>query len=209
MTTQFDQNIPADFEAILDKDEKILWLEKPVFIPYILTSIWKNLFLLLFGVGYISALILNHDFATKRDGSPEYFLWILSCIFLFGGILGILKAFLNFSNTAYAYSSKRVMIRSGFIGTDFKTIDFDKIANSEVNVNIVERIYDVGSVNFSTGETTSKGELVNQKFTSIKNPYQVFKMVKQIGVDIKTDYNYPNALRPEKNPGYKTTYDPE
>jgi hypothetical protein len=36
---------------------------------------------------------------------------------------------------------------------------------------------------------------------------EVFKMVKQTSVDIKTDYNYPNALRPETNPGYKTKYD--
>jgi hypothetical protein len=101
------------------------------------------------------------------------------------------------------------MIRSGFIGVDFKTIDFDKIADSEVNVNIIERIYNVGTVKFSTGETNSKGKLIYQQFTSIKNPYEVFKLVKQIGVNIKTDYNYPNALRPDTNPGYKTKYKPK
>ena len=32
-------------------------------------------------------------------------------------------------------------------------------------------------------------------------------MVKQTSVNIKTDFNYPNALRPDTNPGYKTKYD--
>jgi hypothetical protein len=28
-------------------------------------------------------------------------------------------------------------------------------------------------------------------------------------VDIKTDFNYPKALRPETNPGYGTKYSPK
>ena len=28
-------------------------------------------------------------------------------------------------------------------------------------------------------------------------------------VDIKTDWNYPNKLRPEENPGYDTKYEPK
>lgn len=209
MITHFDQNIPQDFDAVLDKGEKILWIDRPLFIPYMLTSIWLNLFFFVFGGIIFSLLILDNDFATNKDGSPEYMFWIISTVFLFWGFEGVLSAFFNFGNTAYAYSAKRIMIRTGFIGVDFKTIDFDKIADLEVNVNIIERIYNVGSVKFTTGESTSKGKLIYYRFTSIKNPYEVFKMVKQIGVDIKTDYNYPNALRPEKNPGYKTTYDPK
>ncbi len=209
MLTKFDQNIAPDFEAVLDKNEKILWFDRPVFVPYILTNIWRNIFYLLLGGGFLAALILDHDFSTKRDGSPEYMMWLLSLLFVFWGVQGILVAFFNFGNTAYGYSAKRVMIRSGFIGVDFKTIDFDKIADIEVNVNMIERMYNVGSIKFSTGETTSKGKLVYQQFTSVKNPYNIFTMVKQIVVDIKTDYNYPNALRPETNPGYKTTYNPE
>jgi hypothetical protein len=68
------------------------------------------------------------------------------------------------------------MVRSGFIGTDFKIIDYDKV-------------YD--------------------RWEAIPNPYDVFKQLKKTAVDIKTDFNYPNAFRPEKNPGYNTKYDPK
>jgi hypothetical protein len=32
-------------------------------------------------------------------------------------------------------------------------------------------------------------------------------MLKTISYDIKTDINFPNAYRPEKNAGYKTEYE--
>ena len=39
-------------------------------------------------------------------------------------------------NTVYALTNKRVMLRSGFFGIDFKAIDFDKIQNLEVNMPV-------------------------------------------------------------------------
>jgi hypothetical protein len=35
---------------------------------------------------------------------------------------------------------------------------------------------------------------------------RVFKMVKDLQTDIYSDTMYPNALRPEENPGYNTQY---
>ncbi len=52
--------------------------------------------------------------------------------------------------------------------------------------------------------TTTK---LYDRWEAIQNPNEIFKQVKQVSVDIKTDYNYPNALRPPINPGYKTKYD--
>jgi hypothetical protein len=46
-------------------------------------------------------------------------------------------------------------------------------------------------------------------FRAIENPYEVFKAIKQVSLDIKTDMNYPNDLRPEDNQGYKTKYTPK
>jgi hypothetical protein len=41
----------------------------------------------------------------------------------------------------------------------------------------------------------------------ISDPYEVFKRVKHMSLDIQTDIAYPNALRPDENPGYNTEYD--
>jgi membrane protein YdbS with pleckstrin-like domain len=209
MTTSFDKNILPEFDSIKDDDEIIQWTGKPVFVPYLLTNIWTMAFLLLFFGGNLIWLILDPTYGTKNDGSPHYALWGVSIVSTGYSLLFIINSVLSFGNTAYAYSTKRIMIRTGFIGTDFKTIDYDKIVQSEVNVNMIERVYNVGSVRFSAGDKDSKGNFVYDRFISIENPYEIFKLIKKTTVDIKTDFNYPNAMRPSENPGYNTQYKPK
>jgi len=104
------------------------------------------------------------------------------------------------------------MIRTGFIGTDFKTIDYDKISDIEVNVNVIERIFNVGTIRFFSGRSLNhkkNSDKLTNRWIAIKEPYKIYKQVKEISVDIKTDISYPNALRPETNPGYQTKYKKE
>jgi hypothetical protein len=152
------------------------------------------------GVWLVMTLFVSDD--------PGFF-WLFGLIPLGQGLYVFLNRLLSFSNTAYAFSDKRVMMRTGFIGTDFKTIDYDKISDIEVTVNFIERFYNVGTIRFFSGRTkTHEDKITNlyDNWSSIPKPYEVFKMVKQTSVDIKTDINYPNALRPESNPGYSTKY---
>ncbi len=200
-------NIPPDFQSTLDDNEKLIWADKPTLIPYIASNIWHNIIFL----GFAMYVILSTWGAHRNSGSGnvDIFIYLVPGFILFMGGRGILSAIFSYSNTIYAYSARRVIIRTGFIGIDYLTIDYDKIADTEVTVNLFEKMYGVGTVKFSTGAKDSKGNMLYQQFTSIKNPYEVFKELKQVTVDVKTDYNYPNALRPEKNPGYKSEYDPE
>jgi hypothetical protein len=155
-------------------------------------------------------MLTTINFKSDDGSSANPFLWLFGLLPLLQGLYVFLNRLLSFSNTAYGYSNKRIMMRTGFIGTDFKTIDYDKISDIEVTVNIIERIYNVGSIRFFSGRTqTDEGNTTKlyDVWSAIENPYEVFKMVKQTSVDIKTDFNYPNALRPDINPGYKTKYD--
>jgi hypothetical protein len=102
------------------------------------------------------------------------------------------------------------MVRTGFIGIDFKSIDYDKISDIEVTVNVVERAFHVGTIKFFSGRTQTDDGVTTKlydRWEAIPNVYEIFKKVKQVSVDIKTDYKYPNALRPETNLGYNTKYD--
>ncbi len=122
--------------------------------------------------------------------------------------LNILRLILVHGNTFYTYTNKRVMMRSGFWGTDFKAVDYDKIMDLTVNVSPIENMFSVGTIKVFSGNVTSKGARISDRFIAIDNPYHIFKMIKEISVDIRTDYNFPNAMRPEVNPGYKTEYKP-
>lgn len=209
MSSTFDKKILPEFDSVKDNDEEILWTGKPKFIPYIFSGLGSGLFTLAFGIVWV---LVNYNIKPDNveSGSGWNYFWLFGLIPLLQGLYVLLNRLLSFSNTAYGFSNKRVMMRTGYIGTDFKTIDYDKISDIEVTVNIVERMYNVGSIRFFSGRTqTNEGNTTKlyDVWSAIENPYDVFKMVKQTSVDIKTDFNYPNALRPETNPGYKTKYD--
>lgn len=209
MASTNDKVLLPEFESIKDDKEQILWTGKPKFIPFIFTSVLGGIFTIGFAIAW---LLTARNFGSNGDNnSPSYF-WLFGLIPLVAVLFTFLKRVFSFSNTAYSYSDKRVMMRSGFIGTDFKTIDYDKISDIEVTVSVVEKLYNVGTIRFFSGRTqTDEGNTtkIYDSWSAIENPYEVFKMVKQTSVNIKTDFNYPNALRPDTNPGYNTKYDPK
>ena len=209
MASTNDKILLPDFESVKDENEKILWTGKPKFIPFIFTGILGGIFSIIFVAIW---LFTTREWEnTGAINSPSYF-WLFGLIPILVGLFTFLNKVFSFSNTSYSYSDKRIMMRSGFIGTDFKTIDYDKISDIEVTVNIIEKIYNVGTIKFFSGRTqTDEGNTTNlfDSWSAIENPYEVFKMVKQTSVNIKTDFNYPNALRPDTNPGYNTKYQPK
>lgn len=205
MASTFDKNLLPEFESVKDDDEEILWTEKPKFIPYAITGLAAG-----FGI-FIFVMISFAMFKNADTGSffGNSFVWFTAIPIIFF-LWSFLQKLLSYSNTSYAFTNKRVMVRTGFIGTDFKSIDYDKISDFEVTVNVVERAFNVGTIKFFSGRTQNDDGVTTKlydRWEAIPNVYEVFKKVKQVSVDIKTDFNYPNALRPETNPGYNTKYE--
>jgi membrane protein YdbS with pleckstrin-like domain len=203
------RDLETSFESIKDDKEKILWTGRPTFIPFILEGFVSELIIVVFAIGWI---FFARPSQRNPDGNFSEYFWLFGLVPVAITFLRFLKKLFSFSNTVYAYSDKRVMMRSGFLATGFKTIDFDKISDMEVSVSIIEKLYNVGTIKFYSGRTVTDDSVTSKVYdswTSIANPYEVFKMVKQTSVDIKTDFTYPNALRPETNPGYNTKYEPK
>ena len=142
--------------------------------------------------------------------TKDIVIWVVGLApILYAVAVFIFKA-LCYSNTYYAYSNKRIMMRTDFFGSIFRTIDYDRISELDVFVNLVDRAYNVGSVRFYTSGTANNslpGKYLGS-WTGVSNAYELFKMVNQTSLDIKTDYTFPNAWRPGINPGYTTTYAP-
>jgi bisphosphoglycerate-dependent phosphoglycerate mutase len=55
-------------------------------------------------------------------------------------------------------------------------------------------------------QLTEKGKASAAKICNISEYLEVYNLVKKLQTDIYTDVMYPNALRPDENPGYKTKY---
>ena len=189
------------FEAIKDDDEQLIWSDSPEFIPFLVKAlpllivglIWGAMdFFFFMGANFanmgLNLFMLVHMFPT--------WLAIANCI----------RLVFVYPNTHYAYTNRRLLFRSGFWGIDFKSVDFDKISDISVKVNPIEAIFKVGTIKAYTGRSNSEGRDITDDMIAIPKPYEVYKKIQKIAVDVKTDWNYPNALRPETNPGYQSTY---
>ena len=127
--------------------------------------------------------------------------------------------FLVYKNMYYAITNKRVIVQGGVVGRDFQFIDFDQITNAEVNVGFWDKLVgkNSGSILLSSagtfvGYSNRHGSNVAARpytLSNIENPYEVFKLFKDIGHAVKTDIQYPNKFRPSDNPGYKSEYKPK
>lgn len=200
------QQLPEQFRVVKDDDEDFVWIGEPAFLPFICSGIPFLIFGLLWGAFDFFGFIVHMKKAQMGFMIPFFALHLFP---FWGSVLNIFRLVLVHKNTFYAITNKRVMMRSGFWGIDFNAIDFDKISDIQVRVNPLENMFGVGTLRFSAGKVSSKGSPLTEDFIAIANPYDVFKKVKTVSVDVKTDWNYPNKLRPEDNPGYKTKYEPK
>lgn len=203
-------NFPQQFRAVKDDDENFIWVGEPTFIPFLCTGIPFLAIGLLWGAMDYFGFIRH--MGSFKNGPPPGFVIPFFALHLFplwGSILNIFRLILAHKNTFYAITNKRVMMRSGFWGIDFNAVDYDKISDVQVTVNPLENILKVGTIRISAGKVSSKGSPLTDDFIAVRNPYEVFKKIKTVMVDVKTDWNYPNKLRPDENPGYNTKYEPK
>jgi hypothetical protein len=185
-----------ELDKILDSEEKVLWEGKPIFLPFVLRP------LILSSFTFLIVLIIG---LFQRDVVDAII--VGSIVFL-----APIYTLLVYKFTYYALTTKRAVFQAGVIGRDFMFLDFDKITNAEVNVGIVDKVCgkNTGNILFYSAGTFVKTKHGIQarpyQFAHIKDPYALFKMFQKTSHDIKTDIEYPNALRPDQNPGYQTKY---
>lgn len=192
-----------EINKILDDNEQTLWEGRPEFLPYFVSI----LPLALFGLPF---LLVPLFFGPVFFIIPHF--WVGLAF-----VIGLpLYQYYVYRHIYYAVTNKRVILQTGLIGRDFQIIDFDQITNAEVNVGIFDQLFTQGK----TGSilVSSAGTFVHTKhgpaarpysLRNIRDPYTVFKFIKKVSHDVKTDIEYPNKLRPEENPGYSTSYTPK
>ena len=195
-----------EFKDILNSNERVIWSDK----PHILVHFASGFPLLIIGIlwGLMDSFIFTgFMFNDGFGGGPAFgFLSIFMLIHmlpLWFGVGNMIRLALVYKNTFFCYTDKRVIIKAGFMGVDYK------IENLEVNVGPLENILGVGTIRIDEEyvRTGKHSRRVGNRLYGIQNPYEVFKALKEIVTDIKTDINYPNDYRPDTNKGYNTRYD--
>jgi uncharacterized membrane protein YdbT with pleckstrin-like domain len=191
-----------EINKILSDNEKVIWEGKPQFAPFFISQLtWQGCLTFIF---IFIALIAT----ISREALVGLEFFLFGCIFA----LTPLITYLNYRKLFYSITDKRIIFQSGIIGTDFNSVDFDKIQSMNVNVGLFDKIFGKNSGTISvfsgTVTTVNNGGVVSipYKMAYIENAYEVFEKLKKVSHDVKTDIEFPNDLRPENNPGYRTEY---
>ena len=179
MSKDFD--LSRAFQAVLVGDEKTLWVGQPSRLPFVASGVPFLVFGCLWGAFDYFGFIRHMG---GKNGFPLGFaipFFALHLIPFWGSIVNMIRLCLVVGNTYYAVTSKRILIRGGVWGTSFQSIDFDQIGNVEVKAKPSAATSVKGSIRFYTKQPiTNRGRGTLTSFVGISNPFEVFKLVKQI-----------------------------
>mgnify|MGYP002802608051 CR=1 FL=1 len=199
----YDNTSQNNIEELILDDEQLLWRGKPKKKAYILNSILKMLPLALIWLAIDGSFIgLMIGFGVF-DALPTIAIIFLCVFFLFHlfpvwlWLKNVITANKEYKHLEYAFTNSRIIIKSGIIGIDINNIYYSEIENINLKVGIIDKMLKVGDIYITSNNKA-------QVLWDIENPYIISNKLQKIVSDIKTDIQYPNALRPETNSGYKT-----
>lgn len=201
---------------MMDSNEYQLWEGKPEKVTYIIGNPVLYIFALIWGAFDFAFISMMFGIGTGMPMGFGLFIvpfFLLHLMPVWIAVGGPIYRAINWNYLHYVLTDKRIYIQSGIIGRDINVVEFTDISEPEVNVGLIEKLRGCGTIRLTPGvyrnnrgerRTTNKGALLH-----VEDPYNVYKRIKQMSVDIKSDIHYPNALRPGENPGYNTKYEPK
>jgi hypothetical protein len=179
------------FAPILQEDEEIIKVIKPNKTRYVYLSGLAYTLLALIPILVMAAPFGMLIDAFKEDSAPTPVVIELS---IFGGfiLLTVIAVWvglnMSYKKTFYAYTNKRILIRRGFIGVDYATLDFEMIGGLMVNVNFLDRLMkgsdNPGTITFGSSASpviyTRNGRTAAYAFRNIDHPYEVYRDLKHM-----------------------------
>lgn len=197
-----------EVESILESQEKIIWqdvINRKVMYFYLIIA------LMIIG-GLASFLFSQKTINYTSNGVAN----TIAGSTVGGAVLGLgllitLLAFWSSYVVQYYITNKRVLIKSGLIGTDFNSIYFTEIKTANVNVGLIGKIFSVGTINIDTGkiETVTSGsgnerhtktQTAYDKLSCVNRPYEVYKYF-QTSLTSRQESLYSGRADKENNPG--------
>ena len=191
-------------EDFLNEDEQILWRAKPKKSAFIWSKILNMLpfalIWLAFDGAFIGLMVSFDLFSSMPVGLiiflVVFFLFHLTPFWIW--LSNVITATAQHKNIEYAFTDKRIIIRTGII-VDIQNIFYMDIQSVNLTVGLIDRMLKVGDIYITT-------KLNTIVLWDLENPYMIVNKLQKISSDIKTDMYFPNALRPEENEGFKTKY---
>lgn len=167
----------SDFNDILENGEVLYGTLKPNALMYGVFVMGQTLtisfFVWFFMMGYLAVNTLS-------------FIFVLPVLLIVIVIIVVL-ARLGYKNRLYGFSNKRILIRGGIIGVDYKVLEYRSLTAAVVNVSAFDRLLGqgTGTIRFGSpssplGGTSSRSSSNPFNFRNISQPYDVLKKIRAV-----------------------------
>lgn len=198
-----DHLLFSKLEKVIHPNEQLIWMNKPKRIPFILSA--GNFPVIIFGLIWT---MLCWWGGLKLFGLVGFF-------FIYFGLNDYLARLIGFHETVFGLTKNRILIRTGtFGGVNVQTIELESVSDVVVNVSLLERIFNVGTVKFFIGKTAEDGDgktyNVYHCWLAIENPFEIYEAVNKAIFERK-NLNDKSSKKKKKNlhkkrGGYKLDY---
>jgi len=180
----------AMFDPVVEKNEKILKIYKPngrkFWWCWNLTLFFSIFWLLFVPFGFL----FNADGWAGVSGNRGFWisLWITLGVLVIYTLIWTLCGKLWMKNRYYAYTDKRILIRGGIIGIDYKSLEFKSLTATVVKVSLLDKLVrkDTGTIRFGSPSSpvlsmwSGAGHSNQYAFDHIQAPYATLKEIKEL-----------------------------
>lgn len=181
------------FNEILGDDEKILFILKPNKTRFVwLRNFIGRILGVLFGIAFVVLGAVASEFGIKESDllMTQISFILFGIFFILLVLIEMICAYVMYKNTFYAVSDKRILVRTGIIGVDFRNLDISFVGSVNININLYDKFIkpNTGTISFGSfaAPIASPNAIsVAFNFQYVDNPYEVYKTVKKLVDEIK------------------------
>lgn len=120
----------------------------------------------------IATIVFGIVVRTSTDGDAERVLTWLAIIAILASVAWLARAYAQWSTTNFVVTSQRVIFRSGVFAKSGIEIPLDRVNNVMSHQSVFERLLGAGDLLIESG-----GETGQQRFTDVKGPERVQKLI--------------------------------
>lgn len=174
----------ANMEYFMMPDESIIWRGTPNKKAYVINSSVKMapiaLIWLLFDGFFIGTFLFGG--AAGSMGGTAFLLipfFALHLMPVWIWLSNMLTASKRWKNTQYVITNKRILLRNGLIGYEFKSILFTDISNVNIRVGVIDKMLHVGDIYITTYGCDHHGGGHAAAILDVERPDYVFGVLQQ------------------------------
>ena len=198
-----------DLKRMIKPGEQIYYEGQPDKKCFIFESIFNPLlpFALIWAI--IDLGVLGSTLMFDKQSSMAFFIipfMLLHMMPVWIYLGGVVFSVVRHRNTYYIVTDKAIYVSGGVFAKHFNVKPFAELSHINMHRGIFAQMFNVGDIIATSNQLNTNGHAQAITLHSISNYAETFSLIQKLQTDIYTDVMYPNALRPEENPGYDTKY---